>query len=101
MQERPQIPQVADEQILNQAIAWAQRAGWVVQIADCSVRIVSTDAWRATGAADDWIVQMYAQPAYNATLERPMPLACRVQLIEGRVCATNLYEPSDRKPYLR
>lgn len=101
MSQAAQDPQITEDAIRKQAMAWARQAGWIVLFADCQVRIAASEALTQTGAPDAWQVHMLAQPLYNAQLQRPMPLACRVQLIESALCGVSLYEPSDRAPYLR
>lgn len=101
MWQPSQVPTISEDEIRKHALAQAQQVGWIVLAADCQVQIAASAALSQTGAPDAWLVHMQAQPFYNAQLQRPMPLACRVQLIEGTLCGVSLYEPSDRKPYLR
>ena len=100
MWQPAQVPPITEDAIRKQAMAWAQQAGWTVLFADCQVRIAPSEDLTRTDPPDAWLVHMLAQPLYNSTLERPMPLACRVQLIEGELCGISLDEPSDRTPYL-
>lgn len=69
--------------------------------ADCQMRFSPSVAWTQTGAPDTWWVQMLGQPLYTPTLERPMSLAWRVQLIAGVLSCISREEPSNRSPYLR
>jgi hypothetical protein len=119
--QQQQPAEVSDGQIIEQALACTSRSGWTVQSADCRVQRTASEALThealthealthealthealtQRGTPDAWMVYMWAQPHVNATLLKPMPLGCRVQLLDGRLCAVNLYEPSDREPYLR
>lgn len=104
-QQQQSSADISDDQIIEQALACTRRSGWTVLLADCRVQSAASEALTqpglSRGAPDAWIVHMWAHPHANATLLKPMPLACRVQLLDGRLCAVNLYEPSDREPYLR
>lgn len=101
MWQPAQVPRVSEDEIRKQALAQAQQVGWIVLASDCQVQMAASEALTQTGAPDAWLVHMQAQPRYNAALQRPMPLACRVQLIEGCLCGVSLYEPSERRRYLR
>ena len=90
MWQPAQVPQTREDAIRKQAMAWARQAGWAVLFADCQVHVASSEGLTRTDAPDVWLVHMLAQPLYNPSLERPMPLACRVQLIEGELSASSL-----------
>jgi hypothetical protein len=106
---QPQQPdeitnEITNERIIEQAITCAGRSGWTVLVADCRVQVAAAEGQTPRGApdaSDAWFVSMWAQPLLNMTLRKPMPLGCRVQLLEGRLYAVSLYEPSGRTAYLR
>lgn len=79
-----QIPQVPDNQIRSQAIAWAQHAGWVVQIAGRLARIVASDALQVSEGA--------------GRLDRADVRAAGVQCHAWQTHASGLSGPTDRGP---
>lgn len=89
-----------DEQIIEQAIARTKRSDWNVVVADCRVQRMTFDPRATHAAPDSWTVFMWAKPLHNPRLRKVMPLGCHMQLLDGHLCAVNLYEPSDRQPYL-
>lgn len=101
MWQPAQVPPITEDAIRKQAMAWARQAGWTVLFADCQASGTTSEGLTQTDASDAWLVHMLAQPFYNPAIERPMPLDCRVLLIEGELCGISLDEPSDRTPYLR
>lgn len=99
MQQSP--PHATDDRVIEQAIESAKRSSWIVVPEDCHVQIAASRAMMETGTPDAWYVFMFAQPYANSRLQSAMPLGCRVELLSGRLCAVNFYEPSDRQLYLK
>lgn len=90
---------ITDDQIIAVALNAARLSGWMVATADCRVQVAASESRSRGGEPDAWLVQMWALPSYNAVLQSQMPLACRVELIEGVLCGVSVYEPADRKRY--
>jgi len=90
---------VSDELIIARAVAYALLSGWQVEPDDCQVQVSASRELVLAGRPDAWFVFMKALPRVNARLRVEMPLGCRVELIEGKVCAVQLYEPTDRATY--
>jgi len=92
--------ELLEDIIIEQAVRRAEQSGWVVLPADCFVHGAATAQTLHTGQLHAWIVYMSAQPYYNARLQQPLRLRCRVELLGDCLCVVRLEEPAERKPYL-